>query len=39
MLFHPIRKQGVIVFTNIEKPEVTSLILNEVFMAWQYNEI
>ncbi|NHJ87953.1 MAG: serine hydrolase [Asgard group archaeon] len=39
MLFHPIRKQGVIVFTNVEKPEVTSLILNEVFMAWQYNEI
>ncbi|MFW9924110.1 MAG: serine hydrolase domain-containing protein [Candidatus Thorarchaeota archaeon] len=39
MLYHPIRKQGVIVFMNVENPEATSILLQEVFMAWQYNEI
>ncbi|HUU78437.1 MAG TPA: serine hydrolase [candidate division Zixibacteria bacterium] len=35
MLFHPIRNEGVIVFTNGENTEVTSIILNEIFsMVW-----
>ena len=33
MLFNPINNEGVIVFTNVEKTEVTSLILDEIFMV------
>ena len=34
MLFHPERNEGVIVFTNVENTEVTSIILWEIFAAW-----
>ena len=39
MLFDPIRNEGVIIFTNTENTEATSVLLNEIFMALSYNEI
>ena len=39
MLFDPIENKGVIIFTNTENTEATSVLLNEIFMAWRYDEI